>query len=231
MWFRSIQPILTLSVLLATLSGCRDKPEPPPRIDRSSLQTVIGEMTAAAEVGEHRLSPPALQFARVMPVTGQNSRIDFGVVPSLSNKLLPLGLFFAHAGGTGTDRYLTYSYTITRQNLPQKSRDDRLSTFFQSPNTLRDAALAEIEMLRIIAREEITTGTRISVTEHSKIRVKNPPQEISVEREALPESVRNKLLEQIDRQLDSYAQTLEDHHEAIHSALVKAMPFVPGEDL
>lgn len=174
------------------------------------------------------LSPsPAAGEAIVKLVRDHHSQFSFNDY-SGSNSI-HLVRTYASASVRKANSDFSYSYQVQlpfdKSDQGAANRRRQFLSLFESPKQLRDQLLVNIAELRRTAREQVPNSHGIEVTDWRNVRSDNPPRPAPPDFDRpLPKEIREELLGQILKRLDSIEQTIQENHQQIHAAIYKALP-------
>ena len=164
-------------------------------------------------------------YAVVGLVKDENSNFSFDV--NGSNQVISLSQSSVKST-VKEDPKLRYEFEVRLpfKTTPEaaKSRHKHVVSLFESPESLLDTVLSDIETLRRIATEEVSQPEKITATDWSNVRSDNPPRPLPPFRAPPSEAVQQKLLAEIRSQLDAREKILRENSQQMHAALKKAFP-------
>jgi hypothetical protein len=99
-----------------------------------------------------------------------------------------------------------------------------LHTLYDSPETLRDAALAMISEFCKTTCDMIQAGESITVYDKSYVRSDNPPNLEPADPNQLTDAIKQSIRENVEKQLANQEASIRNHYQAIHAAIQRALP-------
>ena len=126
----------------------------------------------------------------------------------------------------GSGFRLQYEARLPYDGEPEAMLERRRRFFelFDSPESMRDAVLADIKELRRIAIDQIARSEG-----NSSVHTRNPEQDRPFTATALPAETQQRLLDQVMEHLDAQEELVRENHQAIYAAMTKALPLHESE--
>ncbi len=130
------------------------------------------------------------------------------------------------------DEIRSYTYTAGlpddpgAQSSPGADAANRRRFFalYESPESLRDTVIEDLDTLRAIAREQIPRFENVTLIDWRGVDSGNPPREGIVTEHLPTERTKRELLERVLAELDSREKTLREQCEPIYNAVKTALP-------
>jgi hypothetical protein len=115
-------------------------------------------------------------------------------------------------------------YLPRRTSLPPDEAPlyRRLLKLYESPESLRDVLLADVEQMRQLSREEIPTRKNVRVSDYGDYRLREPPSHRPSS--AVSDETLQTLLKSMLTALDERETLIRENYREMHAALVKALP-------
>jgi hypothetical protein len=129
-----------------------------------------------------------------------------------------------------------YSYVVERPtDWDEQIRAERAAVFgqrffalYESPESLRDSALADLKDLRRLARSQIPRAKNVTRHHLDTIRRGMPPMQTTPK--YLGEEIKRELLRNVESELERREETVRENYQGMYAAIQQALPLreVPG---
>ena len=117
----------------------------------------------------------------------------------------------------------SYSYAFYAQ-LPQANFERAARMLCNTPETLRDEFLADIDSLRKHAREQFDSGLGMTMTDWRDVRSDRPPQKEPISQRPPSEETKQALWAEVEKYLARQENVIRENFREIHAAVRRALP-------
>jgi hypothetical protein len=159
--------------------------------------------------------------ATVVRVREGSSPVSFDTSFGSSNALR-LGGNYVSVGGR--DGNFAYWLSVAAPSSEKSNDVEQLLALYESPESLRDAVLADLDALRKQVHQQLESLAGMEVADMTHVRSDNPPMEMPATERPPPAATKEALLAQAETAIAQREKLVREHYEAMHAAIHEAFP-------